>query len=56
VGKINAPHRNKTEEILIAERIINGLKYAQGKLYHNIACNQLMAYATSLKGQANFLA
>lgn len=30
VAKIKKPSRNKTEEILIAERIINGLKYAQG--------------------------
>ena len=30
VAKIKKQSRNKTEEILIAERVINGLKYAQG--------------------------
>ena len=36
---------------------MNGLKYAQGKIYiYCIACNQLIAYATSIRSQANFLA
>lgn len=30
VAKITAKSRNKTEELLIAERVVNGLKYAQG--------------------------
>ena len=30
VQKIKSPSRNKTEEILIAERTVNGLKYSQG--------------------------
>ena len=28
--KIKGKSRNKVEEILIAERVVNGLKYAQG--------------------------
>ena len=47
--KIKAKNRNKTQEILVAQRVVNGLKYAQ-------ACNQLMAYAVSIRAQANFLA
>jgi hypothetical protein len=31
VGKIKSKSRNKVEEVLIAERVVNGLKYAQGK-------------------------
>lgn len=27
---MKAKSRNKTEEILLAERVVNGLKYAQG--------------------------
>jgi len=49
VTKIKSPSRNKVEEILIAERIINALKYAQ-------ACNYLMSYCASLKPQANYIA
>lgn len=49
MNKVKAKSRNKTEEALVAERVINGLKYAQ-------ACNQLAAYAASIRGQANFLA
>lgn len=49
MAKIKSKNRNKAEELLIAERVVNGLKYAQ-------ACNQLMAYAASLRGHANFLA
>ena len=30
VMKIKGKSRNKVEEILIAERVVNGLKYAQG--------------------------
>ena len=30
VARIKAKNRNKAEELLIAERVINGLKYAQG--------------------------
>ena len=30
VNKIKSHSRNKVEEILIAERVVNGLKYAQG--------------------------
>jgi hypothetical protein len=30
VAKVHSKSRNKTEEILIAERVVNGLKYAQG--------------------------
>ena len=30
IGKIKNKSRNKTEEILISERVVNGLKYAQG--------------------------
>lgn len=46
---MKAKSRNKTEEILLAERVVNGLKYAQ-------VCNQLIAYANSIRSQANFLA
>lgn len=49
VIKIKASSRNKTEELLIAERVVNGLKYAQ-------ACNMLMGYAATLRGQAHFIA
>lgn len=31
VTKIKSHSRNKVEEVLIAERVVNGLKYAQGK-------------------------
>ena len=31
VAKIKNKSRNKTEELLIAERVVNGLKYAGGK-------------------------
>lgn len=31
VAKLRGKSRNKVEEILIAERVVNGLKYAQGK-------------------------
>lgn len=31
VTKIKGHSRNKVEEVLIAERVVNGLKYAQGK-------------------------
>lgn len=47
--KIKGKSRNKVEEILIAERVVNGLKYAQ-------ACNLLMSCAVSLRGHALFLA
>jgi hypothetical protein len=30
VAKLKGKSRNKVEEILIAERVVNGLKYAQG--------------------------
>lgn len=30
VAKLKSKSRNKVEEILIAERVVNGLKYAQG--------------------------
>ena len=30
VAKMKSNSRNKVEEILIAERVVNGLKYAQG--------------------------
>lgn len=30
VAKLRGKSRNKVEEILIAERVVNGLKYAQG--------------------------
>lgn len=30
VAKIKSPSRNKLEEVLMAERIVNALKYAQG--------------------------
>lgn len=32
VAKLKSKSRNKVEEILIAERVVNGLKYAQGIL------------------------
>jgi hypothetical protein len=32
VNKLRGKSRNKVEEILIAERVVNGLKYAQGNL------------------------
>lgn len=32
VTKIRSKNRNKVEEILLAESIVNGLKYAQGSL------------------------
>jgi len=56
VTKIKSPSRNKVEEILIAERIINALKYAQGNFIFNSACNYLMSYCASLKPQANYIA
>lgn len=33
VAKLNAKSRNKTEEALIMERVVNGLKYSQGNPY-----------------------
>ncbi len=33
VAKIKSNSRNRTEEILVAERVVNGLKYAGGKHY-----------------------
>lgn len=48
VNRVKSQSRNKTEEILLAERVVNGLKYAQ-------ACNQLMSYAVSIRAQANFI-
>jgi hypothetical protein len=33
VAKLKSKSRNKVEEILIAERVVNGLKHAQGKVY-----------------------
>lgn len=33
VAKIKSKSRNKTEEILLAERVVNGLKLAQGISY-----------------------
>jgi hypothetical protein len=32
VAKIKGKSRNKTEELLLAERVVNGLKYGQGKV------------------------
>lgn len=34
VSKLNAKSRNKSEEALIMERIVNGLKYSQGNSYY----------------------
>lgn len=46
---INGQSRNKTEELLLAEKIINDLKYIQ-------ACSTLMAYANTLKNYAGMIA
>lgn len=54
--KIKGKSRNKVEELLIAERVVNGLKYAQCIFYIMIGCNLLMACAVSLRGHALFLA
>lgn len=44
------------EEVLIAERVTNGLKYAQGKYCFYLACNLLMSCAATLRSHAQFLA
>jgi hypothetical protein len=49
VGLINGSVRNKTEELLQAEKIISDLKYIQ-------ACTTLMAYANTLKNFAGMIA
>lgn len=46
---INGSVRNKTEELLLAEKIVNDLKYIQ-------ACSTLMAYANTLKNYAGMIA
>ena len=33
--KIKATSRNRTEELLIMERVVNGLKYSQGTPLHH---------------------
>lgn len=33
VAKLKSPSRNKVEEVLIAERVTNALKYAQGNSF-----------------------
>jgi hypothetical protein len=48
VGLINGSVRNKTEELLQAEKIISDLKYIQ-------ACTTLMAYACSIVYASKFL-
>ena len=44
VAKVKGNSRNKVEEILIAERVVNGLKYAQGKfsLIQLVTCSWAM--------------
>ena len=55
MGKLKSTSRNRTEEVLVIERVVNGLKYSQGNTEINLAANQLIAYAVSMKGQAGFL-
>ena len=43
------------EELLIAERVTNGLKYAQGKHCYYLASNLLMSCAATLRSHAQFL-
>ncbi len=56
VNKIKSKSRNKVEELLIAERVVNGLKYAQGINIFNTACNILISYATLIRAQASYIA
>lgn len=48
-GLVNGSTRNKQEELLLSEKIINDLKYIQ-------ACSTLMAYANTLKNFAGMIA
>jgi hypothetical protein len=49
VALVNGSVRNKTEEILQAEKIISDLKYIQ-------ACTTLIAYANTLRNFAGMIA
>ncbi len=44
VAKVKSHSRNKVEEILIAERVVNGLKYAQGNtpIIQPVTCSCLV--------------
>ena len=41
---------------MIAERVVNGLKMAQGKILFYTACNLLMSCAATLRSHAQFVA
>ncbi len=46
---MNCQNRNKLEEVLLMEKIVNDLKYIQ-------ACTILIAYAASLRNYAGMIA